>query len=30
MIVYKNNFEEDEKLFSTGDSVLDDLLEEVY
>ena len=29
MIVYKNNYE-DEKLFSTGDSELDDILEEVY
>ena len=31
MILLKNNYyEEDEKLFSTGDSELDDLLEEVY
>jgi hypothetical protein len=30
MIVYKNDYEEDEKLFSTGDSELDDILEEVY
>ena len=30
MIVYKNNYEEDERLFSTGDSELDDILEEVY
>jgi len=31
MILLKNNYyEEDEKLFSTGDSELDDILEEVY
>lgn len=30
MIVYKNNYEGDERLFSTGDSNLDDILEEVY
>ena len=30
MIVYKNNYEEDEKLFSTGNDELDDILEEVY
>ncbi len=32
MILFKNNYyeEEDEKLFSTGDSELDDILEEVY
>lgn len=31
MILFKNNYyEEDERLFSTGDEELDDLLEEVY
>ncbi len=30
MIILKNYYEEDEKLFSTGDSELDDILEEVY
>ena len=31
MILFKNNYyEEDEKLFSTGDSELDNILEEVY
>lgn len=30
MIVYKNNYEESEKLFSTGNEELDDILEEVY
>ena len=30
MIVFKNNYVENEKLFSTGDSELDDILEEVY
>ena len=30
MILFNNYYEEDEKLFSTGDSNLDDLLEEVY
>ena len=30
MIVYKNNYEEDQKLFSTGNDELDNLLEEVY
>jgi len=30
MIVPKNNNEESQKLFSTGDSELDDLLTEVY
>ena len=30
MILYRNNYVEDERLFSTGDSELDDLLEEVY
>ena len=30
MIIFKNNYVENEKLFSTGDSELDDILEEVY
>ena len=30
MIIGKNYYEESQKLFSTGDSELDDLLEEVY
>ena len=30
MIVYSNDYVEDERLFSTGDSELDDILEEVY
>ena len=30
MILLKNNYEEDEKLFSTGDDELDEILEEVY
>ncbi len=30
MIVYKNNYEEDERLFSTGNEELDALLEETY
>lgn len=30
MILYRNSYREDEKLFSTGDSKLDDLLTEVY
>ena len=30
MILLKNNYVEDERLFSTGDSELDEILEEVY
>ena len=30
MILLKNNYEENEKLFSTGNSELDDILQEVY
>lgn len=30
MILYRNSYREDEKLFSTGDSELDNLLTEVY
>lgn len=30
MIVYKNDYIENERLFSTGDTELDDILEEVY
>ena len=30
MILYRNSYVEDERLFSTGDSELDDILEEVY
>lgn len=30
MIVYKNNYVEDERLFSTGNDELDEILEEVY
>ena len=30
MIIYKNRAEEDERLFSTGNEELDDILEEVY